>query len=89
VAIMLGRLLNAPFYMRSAIAVLKLWVETAQKDPAQRAPLGRLLFDVAEETGDEASLRFYLDEWATGRRNYAEAVGDIVAAIDLEGQQRD
>jgi hypothetical protein len=88
VVIMLGRVLNAPFYVPAAISVLKLWVEVAQKDPTQRAPLGRLLFDVAEETGDEASLRFYLDEWARGRKNNAEAVADIVAALDREGQLR-
>lgn len=88
VVIMLGRVLSAPFYVPEAIAVLKQWVEVAQKDPIQRAPLGRLLFDVAEETGDEASLRFYLDEWAKGRKNYAEAVGDIVTAFNREGQTR-
>lgn len=88
VTIILGRMLSAPFYVPAAIAVLKAWVETAQKDPAQRAPLGRLLFDVAEETGDEDSLRFYLDEWAKGRKNDAEAVADIVAAFDREGQLR-
>jgi hypothetical protein len=85
---MLGRLLSAPVYMSAGFTVLKLWVEIAQKDPAQRQPLGRLLFDIAEETGDEDSLRFYLADWATGRKNYSEAVEDIVASLDREGQHR-
>jgi hypothetical protein len=86
VVTLLGRLLSAPFYMPAAFAALKAWVEVAQKDPAQRKPLGQLLRDLAEETGDEASLRFYLGEWSTGRKNYAEAVTDIVAVLDREGQ---
>jgi hypothetical protein len=87
VVVLLGRLLDAPFYMPSAIRVLRTWVEVAQKDPAQRWPLGRLLHDVAEETGDEAGLRHYLDEWATGRgnNNHHEAVVDILAAMDRRG----
>jgi hypothetical protein len=88
VVIMLERLLSAPFYMSEGLKVIRLWMEIAQKDPAQRGPLGRLLFDVAEETGDRDSLRFYLDDWATGRRNSSEAVADIVAAMDQEGQDR-
>lgn len=88
VAMLLGRLFSAPVYMAEALKVLKLWVEIAQKDPAQRRPLGRLLFDIGQETDDEDSLRFYLKEWSSGRKNYAEAVVDIVASLDQEGQQR-
>jgi hypothetical protein len=88
VVIMLGRLLSAPFYLPSAFAMLKRWVELAHKDPTQRKPLGRLFRDVAEETGDEASLRFYLDEWASGRKNYSEAVEEVLAAFDWEGHDR-
>ncbi|WP_143447114.1 hypothetical protein [Kibdelosporangium aridum] len=88
VVITLARLLDAPFRAQSLYAELKSWVDTAQKDPAQRAPLGRLFAGLAAETGDEDSLRFYLNEWATERKtNRTEAVADIIAALD-EGRVR-
>ncbi|HEX6343922.1 hypothetical protein [Umezawaea sp.] len=81
---LVARVLEAPYFMGEAYRVVHQWVKTAERDPAQREPLGALLADVARATGGPATLRLYLTEWARARRGPTEAASALLAALDRE-----
>ncbi|AXX28282.1 hypothetical protein KCV87_15745 [Actinosynnema pretiosum subsp. pretiosum] len=84
VVALVARALEAPHYVEATLGVLQRWVETAQRDPAQREPLGALLVDVTAVIGDQDTIRFHLDDWAAARGGPREAVAALTAALDRE-----
>ncbi|ATE52680.1 hypothetical protein [Actinosynnema pretiosum] len=84
VVALLARALEAPHYVQETLGVLRGWAETAQRDPAQREPLGALLVDVAGVTGDPDTIRFHLDDWAASRGGPRDAAAALTAALDRE-----
>ncbi|WP_433271278.1 hypothetical protein ACQPZF_11965 [Actinosynnema sp. CS-041913] len=84
VVTLVARAMEAPFYLDEMVEVFRRWVKTAQRDATQRAPVGRLFADLARKTGDPATLRFHLEEWARARNGPRDAVADLLAALDQE-----
>jgi len=81
---LIARALDAAFFMPETYEQIRRWVEVAQRDPAQREPLGQLLVAVAAQTGDLLSVRFHLESWAKTKRRLADAVADVLAVLDKE-----
>lgn len=85
---LIARAIEAPFFMPETYEVIRRWVNIAQRDEAQREPLGALLVDVVRTTGgSRASLRHNLIRWARGRNGPVEAAVELIAVLDREDNQ--
>lgn len=84
VVTLIARAIQAQFFLPETYEVVRRWVNVAQRDEAQREPLGALLVDVARVAGNRASLRHNLIRWAKGRNGPIEAVVELIAVLDRE-----
>ncbi|SER23050.1 hypothetical protein SAMN05216188_10962 [Lentzea xinjiangensis] len=87
VVTLLARAMEAPFFMPETYEVIRRWVLIAQRDAAQREPLGALLADASRNPSRRRTLRHNLTRWAEGRRGPVDAVAELVAVLDREDYQ--
>jgi hypothetical protein len=84
VVLLLSRMLVAANFIRRGFGEIRRWVKLAQKDPTLRDPLGRLLADVGKRSGEQDTIRFYLEYWAAERTGPVDAVNHLLANFDRE-----
>lgn len=81
---LIARALDAAFFMPETYELIRSWVVVAQRDPTQREPLGKLLFEIATQTRDLPSMRYHLETWAKTSRKIADAVADVLSVLSKE-----
>ncbi|GAA1262021.1 hypothetical protein [Saccharothrix xinjiangensis] len=86
VVLLFSRLLQMARFMGRGYHVLREWTRRANKEPALREPLARLLLDIGAESDELDSIRYYLEAWGDERDGPAKAVRAVLRYFDERGE---
>ncbi|HEX6339930.1 hypothetical protein [Umezawaea sp.] len=85
IVVLFARIIETAGFLRRGYGLLRDWVRLAQRDNTLRAPLARLLRDIAVEADDVDSVRYELEHWASRPGGPVDAVRAVVDHFDQEG----